>query len=236
MATGDVRRLLSHTGGIIRNSPIFDHLKVSPLADMVRATYTAPLDYPTGEKWQYCNVCYFAAAEVIERLSGKKWTDFLDERIFRPLGMTATRPTSFSDVVPHRAGGYEWKDGAWHNVDIMLPVSPSGGQLSTVIDLGKWDAALYTDSPLPATMKTAMWKPTPLNSGRDYGYGLGWELGEFKGHRYVRHTGSLTGFQGHIIRFVNDKLTIIVFANEAAVRAGTIADRLAEFYLDIPAQ
>ena len=224
------RRLLSHTGGIIRNSPVFNHLTVVPLTDMVRAAYAAPLDFPTGEKWQYCNVCYFAAAEVITKLSGKPWTDFLEERIFRPLGMTATRSTSFHDLVPHRAGGYEWKDGVWRNVDIMLPVSPSGGQLSTVIDLAKWDAALYTDVPIPAAMKAEMWKPTRLNSGRDYGYGLGWELGEVRGHRYVRHTGSLTGFQGHLIRFVDDKLTIIVFANEAQARTGAIANRLAEHY------
>jgi D-alanyl-D-alanine carboxypeptidase len=203
----------------------------------VRAAYDRPLDFPTGEKWQYCNVCYFAAAEVIERLSGKSWTDFLDERIFKPLGMASTRPTSFHDIVPHRAGGYEWtKEGKWRNVDIMLPVSPSGGQLSTVIDLGKWDAALYTDSPLSAKIKAEIWKPTPLNSGRDYNYGLGWELGNLRGHRYVRHTGSLTGFQGHLIRFVDDKLTIIVFANEAQVRAGAIATRLAEHYLNLPPQ
>jgi CubicO group peptidase (beta-lactamase class C family) len=228
------RRLLSHTGGIVRNGPIFDHLKVAPVIDVVRSAYPSPLQFPVGEKWQYCNVCYFAAAEVITRLSGKPWTDFLQERLFQPLGMQATRPTSFSDVVPHRAGGYEWRDGAWHNVDIMLPVSPSGGQLSTVIDLAKWDAALYTDNPLPAALKAEMWKPTPLNSGRDYGYGLGWELGNFRGHKYVRHTGSLTGFQGHLVRFVDDKLSIIVFANEARSRAAAIANRLAEHYLDLP--
>src|SRR5262249_35027931 len=147
------RRLLSHTSGLIRNAPLFDHLKVSPLADMVGSAYSSPLDFPTGEKWQYCNLCYFAAAEVISRLTAKAWTDFLDERIFRPLGMTATRSTSFHDIVPHRAGGYEWSDGVWRNVDIMLPVSPSGGQLSTVIDLANWDAALYTDFPLPAKWK-----------------------------------------------------------------------------------
>jgi len=228
------RRLLSHTGGITRNSPIFDYLKVLPVSDWVKATYPVPLDYPTGEKWQYCNVCYFAAAEVITRISGKPWTDFLDERIFKPLHMTATRSTTFYDIVPHRAGGYQWmpETGTYRNLDIQLVVSPSGGQLSTVIDMAKWDAALNTDKPIPAAMKAEMWKPIKLNSGKDYNYGLGWELSQIKGHKTVGHTGSLTGFQDHIVRVLDDKLTVIVFTNENRVRPAAIANRLAEYYLD----
>ncbi len=79
-------------------------------------------------------------------------------------------------------------------------------------------------------MKAEMWKPVRLNNGKEQGYRLSWELGESQGHPDARHTGSLSDFQGHFVRFLDDKLTVIVFVHEAQAKTGAIANRLAEYY------
>ena len=227
-----LRRLLSHTSGIIREGPAFNILLAQPDIDVVRSAYSRPLDFPTGEKYQYCNVCYFALAEVITRLGGKPWPKFLEERLFTPLAMTATRTTAHYDLVPHRASGYTWENGTHSNVYPQLAVRPSGALLSTVIDLAKWDAALYGDTPLREATKKEAWTPVRLNNGSTYGYGLGWTIGESKGHAYVSHGGALAGFKAHFTRYTRDRLSVIVLTNLDQAVPGPIADRLGAHYLE----
>lgn len=107
-----IRHLLSHTAGLIREAPGFDGDKVQSDIQVIRSAYGVPLNAPTGTRFEYSNLGYFILAEVISRTSGKPWPAFFAERIFRPLGMNATRPTSLTDLIPHRARGYSWGRGA----------------------------------------------------------------------------------------------------------------------------
>ncbi len=229
-----LRQLLSHTSGILREGPAFEGLRAKPDIEVIRSAYSRPLVFTPGEKYQYCNVCYFALAEVITRVGGSPWPAFLEERIFRPLSMSNTRTTSFFEIVPHRSGGYQWRDGAWRNADLLVAVRPSGALLSTVLDLAKWDAALSTDRPLGAAIKEQMWTPIRLNSGQTYDYGFGWTIGRLQDHRYVGHGGSLTGFRSHYLRFAESKLSVVILTNEDAARPNVIAERVAAHYLEAP--
>lgn len=83
-------------------------------------------------------------AEIISKVSQKTWTNYLTERLFTPLGMAATRPTSVSALVPKRADGYVRVDNKPRNAEDYLAMRPSGAFLSSVSDLAKWDAALYS--------------------------------------------------------------------------------------------
>src|SRR6185295_19942301 len=104
--------------------------------------------FPTGSKWSYCNVCYFALADVIARVSGTPWDVFMTQRVFAPQRMTSTRTTT-TDPVPRSAKGYDWSEGPlWRKgrytvAQQFTALRPSGAFLSTVLDLAKWDAALY---------------------------------------------------------------------------------------------
>src|SRR5215813_6603000 len=140
-----VRHLLTHTSGIVREAPGFDPLKIQSDADVIKTAYPLPLRFKPGEKWEYCNVGYFALAEIIRKISNKPWPEFLSERVFKPLGMNATRTTTVSDLVPNRASGYVWSEERLQNADEWVALRPSGAFLSTAQDLAKWDAALYTD-------------------------------------------------------------------------------------------
>lgn len=134
-----IRHLLTHTSGIIREAPGFDPFKVQEDADVIKTAYSMPLRFTPGEKWEYCNVGYFALAEIIHQVSGKPWSDYLNERVFKLLEMNATRPTTVKSIVPDRANGYDWEGDKLQNAETYLAMRPSGAFISTVLDLAKWD-------------------------------------------------------------------------------------------------
>jgi len=226
-----VRHLLTHTSGIVREAPGFDPMKVQDDADVIKTAYPLPLRFQPGEKWEYCNVGYFTLAEIIHKVSGKPWPDYLKERLFAPLEMTATRTTTMTDLVPNRANGYLWKSGSQQNADVFFALRPSGAFLSTVLDMAKWDAALYTDKLLKQSVREQMWTPVKLNNGTTNPYGFGWELSTRAGHRVVSHGGSLPGFRAALYRFVNDKLTVVVLTNSDNANPGPIAIGIADQYI-----
>ena len=226
-----VRHFLTHTSGVLREGPAFDPMKIQPDSIVIRSAFASPLEFPTGSKYQYCNVCYFTLADVIARVSGKPWDVFMTERVFKPMGMTATRTTTTTALVPQRAHGYVWRDSAYVNAAEYLALRPSGAFLSTVIDLAKWDAALYEDRVLTRASREAMWKPTRLTGGEWSGYGFGWQLDSVDGHWRVHHGGSLPGFRAEMARFPNDSLTVIVLTNADGARPDQIARDVARIYL-----
>ena len=230
-----LRHFLTHTSGVTREGPAFDPLKTQPDSVVIRSAFARPLEFPTGSKYQYCNVCYFTLADIIARVSGKPWDAFLAERVFRPTGMTATRTTTTTDLVPHRARGYTWSDSGYVNAPEFLALRPSGAFLSTVLDLAKWETALDRGGVLTPASRAAMWTPVRLTDGSAYGYGFGWELDSLDGHRQVHHGGSLPGFRAEFARFPNDSLAVIVLTNADGARPDEIARGVARIFLSTAA-
>jgi CubicO group peptidase (beta-lactamase class C family) len=226
-----LRHLLTHTSGIVREAPGFDPLKIQNDADVIKTAYPLPLRFTPGEKYEYCNVGYFSLAEIIHKVSGKSWPEFLHDRVFAPLGMNATRTTDMTDLVSNRANGYVWRDGKLQNAGIYFALRPSGAFLSTVLDLAKWDAALETRKILKQASLEQMWTPAKLNDGKTNPYGFGWQLEPIGTHKQVNHGGSLPGFRAQLARFVDDKVTVVVLTNGDNANAGAIATGIANFYI-----
>ncbi len=226
-----VRHLLTHTSGIVREAPGFDPLKVQNDADVIKTAFPLPLRFTPGEKYEYCNVGYFTLAEIISKVGGKPWGDFLKERVFEPLGMNATRTTNMTELVPNRANGYVWRNGKLQNASIYFAVRPSGAFLSTVVDLAKWDAALNAGKILTPSTLEQMWTPVKLSNGTTSPYGFGWQLEAIRDHKQVHHGGSLPGFRAQLARFVDQKLTIAVLTNGDNANAAAIAIGVANFYI-----
>lgn len=225
-----LRHFLTHTSGVTREGPAFDALKIQPDSVVIRSAFAQPLEFPTGSKYQYCNVCYFTLADIIARVSGKPWDVFLAERVFQPMGMLATRATTTTALVPHRARGYGWADSAYVNAPELLAVRPSGAFLSTVLDLAKWDAALYEDRVLTRPSRASMWTRAALTGGGSSNYGFGWQLDSAAGRRLVGHGGSLPGFRAQMTRFVDDSLTVIVLTNGDDAQPARISVDVARIY------
>ena len=194
------------------------------------------MDFQPGEKWKYSNTGYVILGVLIHRVTGKFYGDFLQERIFHPLGMTSTRIISEVDIIPGRTTGYRLLKGELKNqewVSASLNTTADGALYTNVYDLAKWDAALYTEKLLKKASFDQMWTPVKLNNGTNYNYGFGWSVQEANGHRLLAHDGAWQGFTMNISRYVDDRLTIVVFTNldENNSRPAAIARAVAAIYI-----
>ena len=225
-----VRHLLTHTSGMTDYPPDFDLRRDYTEDELFQRIKTIPLAFQPGEKWSYSNLAYVMLGILIRKVSGKFYGDFLQERVFKPLEMSTARIINEADIVPNRAAGYRLVNG---QLKIQSWVSPSlnttadGALYLTVYDMAKWDAALYTDKLLKRTTLEQMWTPVKLSNGKTHPYGFGWALGEVRGYRIIEHGGSWQGFKAQITRYVDDKLTVIVFANQARANQAKLAHGVA---------
>ncbi len=221
-----VRQLLTHTSGIpdifgesdadSYDKGILDFQRDYTEDELLRAYLPLKLDFEPGDRWNYSNTGYELLGFLIHRVSGVFYGDFLKRRIFGPLSMDSTRIISEEDIVPNRASGYRIVDGELKNQEWIAPslnTLADGGMYTNVLDLAKWDAALYTEKLLPASAWKTAWTPVRLNSGQTYPYGFGWDIETVNGHPLQVHTGSNQGFWISISRYVRDRLTIVVLTN-----------------------
>lgn len=222
-----IRHLLTHTSGLVRESPGFDPFKTQSDADVIKASYAIPLRFMPGDKWEYSNLGYYAIAEIIRIASGQSWDEFLSARVFTPAGMTATLPTNTKIRIADRARGYGGKDNS-SAADNWTTLRPSGAFLSTVLDLAKWEALLLTDRLLTESTRRQMWTSFQLNDGAPANYGFGWHVDSWSGQRRVWHGGGIPGFASHYVRFPETGVTLIALSNGDDVDMGTIVNGLAD--------
>ena len=231
-----VRHLLSHTGGFTDYPKDFDFRKDRGEDELLKIVETIPLAFPPGTKWSYSNLGYLTLGILIHRVTGTFYGDVLQERIFRPLGMQTTRIINEADIIPNRSAGYRLVKGELKNQEWVSPVlntTADGSLYFSILDLAKWDAALYTEKLLKRSSLEQMWTVVKLNNGQPNpgSYGFGWEITSSRGHRLIDHGGAWQGFKTQISRYVDDKLTVVVLANLAEGDPGKIAEHVAELYL-----
>ena len=229
-----VRHLLTHTSGMSDYPDDFDLRRDYTEDELVQRIKTIPLAFQPGEKWSYSNLAYVMLGVLIHKVSGKFYGDFLQERVFKPLGMSTARVISEADIVPNRAAGYRSVKGELKNQEWVSPslnTTADGALYLTVYDMAKWDAALYTEKLLKRASLNEMWTPVKLNDGKTHPYGFGWALGEVRGHHIIEHGGSWQGFKSQISRYVDDKLTVVVFANSARANPAKIAHYVAALFI-----
>ncbi len=225
-----IRHLLNHTSGLPEDFSDADYRRDLTDPQILAKLLSRSLTTSPGEKFKYSNLGYKLLGFIIGKISGRFYGDFLRERIFRPAGMTTASVISESDIVPNRASGYRLVNGELKNqewVSQSMNTTADGSIYLTVRDMAKWDAALYGDKLLSAASRNAMWSPAILNDGSTNPYGFGWEIGNASGHRLVQHTGEWQGFSTFIVRYLDDKLTVIVLTNLADADAEAIAHKVA---------
>lgn len=244
-----IRHLLAMTSGI--QNFIGDHDSLEDLIAFAQHTASdaalidwaanRPLHFTPGTRYHYSPTNYHLLGLLIQHVTGQPWHVFLAARMFAPLQMTHTRVVDWNTIIPHRAAGYVQLDGPLQNGYYMTPTimaSAAGGLYFTVLDLAKWDAALYTEQLGPQAVLERMWTPTEAASflegglACDESYGLGWEIQQHGGTRVVGHRGDhVTGFTSRILRFIDQKLTIIVLTNLLPVDVEQIVNGIAALYL-----
>jgi CubicO group peptidase (beta-lactamase class C family) len=204
--------------------------------ELLKVVEGIPLGYPPGTSWDYSNLGYLTLGILIHRVTGEFYGDFLQQRIFHPLSMSSTRIISEADIVPNRAAGYRLVKGELKNQEWVAPAlntTADGSLYFSILDLAKWDAALYTEKLLKKSTLDVMWTPVKLKNGQPNkgGYGFGWFSEDRAGHRCVHHDGAWQGFKTAIDRYVDDGLTVVVLANLAEADPDKVARHVAEMYL-----
>src|SRR6202163_1585538 len=225
IAHGDevlIRNLLTHTGGYAEftETDDFDRLGARPATndEILETVVSRPLGFKPGTKWQYSNTAFVMLARVIEKLSGRSYSDFLRVRIFEPLGMSRTRYEDQQLVETNRAIGYtrfamgeqeheQHLDYSWF--------SGAGAIESTVGDLEKWNNAIDRGTLLAPASRTMMHTAFTLADGTDTSYGFGLFVRTLpNGKHIVLHGGDTTGFGSQDARFVEDGIDVIVLTNQ----------------------
>lgn len=219
-----IKHLLTHTSGIpnYTSFPDFAKTTILPITnpEMIALLKPRPLDFKPGEKFAYSNSGYYLLGEIIEKASGKSYTDFLQENIFTPLGMKQTGYDSPIRIIKNRAAGYARQAGKTLNasyMDMSVPYS-AGALYSTTGDLLRWDQALYTEKLVSKKSLEEMF--TPLKG--DSGYAYGWGVGKAFKRRSTSHGGGIFGFSTHIARYPDDNVTVIVLSNIQGAPSGRI--------------
>ena len=221
-----VYNLMTHTSGIpnYTGGPGWDAFKRkdhSPQENIARIRDKS-LDFEPGSKFYYSNTNYILLGQIIEKVSGLSYPEFLHQNIFLPLGMTQTGVDSNWAILPQRAQGYSTgPDGFIHADYVSTSNAYSAGYLySTVGDLLKWERGLFGGKVLTAASLKTM--TTPYLGG----YGTGLFIRNAAQHGVLTHNGTIDGFDASLNYYPDKQLTIAVLGNVGSSAPDRIAEQL----------
>ena len=207
-----IHHLLTHTAGIPDTVLPWSGEKAWPATGLERMAQiqAEPLYFQPGSQFRYSHNGYLILGAIIEQVSGLAYADFLSARIFEPLGMVHTGLEGNHLAIGHNPGGTPLPPA-----DVLFRYS-AGGLFSSVEDLYRWDQALYNEELLPAEALEQIftgYATTPSVDFKDTKYGYGWFVGSLLGRRVHAHGGMMSGYSAMILRFPEDRLTLIVLRN-----------------------
>ena len=231
-----IRHLLNHTSGLrdwgavlsLTGAGRGERVISQDLAlDVI--THQQALDFTPGTEYSYSNSGYNLAAIIVERVSKQKFPVFVEERLFKPLGMkNSSWRDDYQRIVPGRAQAYSRQgNGPWRLNMPFMNVYGNGGMLTTVGDWMKWNAMLDSHS-LGAPLVNALETRGVLNDGRKIAYALGLSIDSFKGLKDVAHGGATAGYQTFLTRYPDKKVSVGVMCNGTSPNAGGIAESITE--------
>ena len=209
-----------------------------------RATY-----FPPGSQFRYSNSGFALLALIVEVRSGETFAHFLKQNIFEPLKMANTLAYEQGlAVVPNRAFGHTPKSSSLSSSDgervrergssfertdqsLTSSVLGDGGIYSSVVDLAKWDAALYSKKLVSESTLRVAFSPATATDKPGRSYGFGWFISEYRGLKEIFHNGDTIGFRTRIARFPERKFTVIILANRADAKLDELPHQIADLVL-----
>jgi len=235
-----LRQMLHHTSGfrdilgllLLAGRNFEDIHPTSELLDLL--SRQKALNYVPGDEFLYSNTNFFLMSVVIRRATGKPLSQFADENIFKPLGMTHTR---FYDdhtvVVPGRVPAYEPRPAGGFRIDWSTNFDKigDGGLMSSVDDLLEWDRNFYANKLGKGTLLKEIETQGVLNNGKQIEYALGLFISTYRGLPIVEHGGALFGYRTELLRFPQQKFSVITLCNVGTSNPGRLSYQIADLYL-----
>jgi len=223
-----IRQLLSHTSGYRDYWPQ-DYvppfmLQATTAQQILDRWARKPLDFEPGTRWQYSNTNYVIAGFIVEKVSGMPLIQFLQEKIFTPLGMSSITNVDQERLSENDPTGYcRFALGP-------LRVAPkegkgwlfAAGELAmTAEDLARWDISLMNESVLKPASYRELETEVRLKNGLGTQYGFGLDVDSSAGHRLLAHGGEVSGFCAENNVFPDDRAAIVVLSNQDAAQAAS---------------
>jgi CubicO group peptidase (beta-lactamase class C family) len=235
-----IRQLVHHTSGYR------DYLTLMRLAGLRDDDYYTDddllamlsrqqeLNFEPGAEHLYSNSGYWLLSQVVERASGKSLREYAAEKIFEPLGMEHTHyHDDHTELVPGRAYGYApMEDGGYRISMTTLPMIGDGGVFTSVDDLFFWDQNFYDQKIGGPDFLEQMHTVGVLNDGEELDYAFGLGVGTYRGLKLVSHGGAFVGFRADLIRFPDERFSVICLCNRADSNPSLLARRVADIYLE----
>lgn len=216
-----LRNLLTHTSGIVgfTEVPNFSLLLPTPSSpDRIISTIAGkPLAFAPGTDWEYSNTNFVLLGQVIAKVSGEPYPDFLQQHFFDRLGLQRSWFTRTEAIHPDDARGYTefmyglpdehayLADWSWYDA--------AGGLTMSAADLARWDIALDSGGVVSPASFARMTTRTKLKNGRTIGYGFGLGVGSVFGRPTVGHDGLVSGFSSENLTFPKDRVAIVLLSN-----------------------
>ncbi len=215
-----VEQLLTHTSGIRSYNDVPSALigiredkTPMQLVDGIRNEKPA---FAPGESWMYSNSGYLFLGIIIEKTSGMKYADYMQTKLFTPLGLKNTFVEDEGQIVAGRVKGYAiGPDNVLRNAGYMNMTFPyaSGSIETNVDDLARWNELLVAGKVIDKALVDRAWTESRMKDGQPTGYGYGWYVSDEDGVHFVVHGGAITGFRSSAVLAPEKKLFVGVLHN-----------------------
>jgi len=240
-----IQHLLHHTSGLPDYMMLAESnrndARTFTIAEMVSlyGDKHPKLNFAPGSKFQYSNAGYVLLAEIIERVSGHSFQQFMTSHIFEPLRMNDTQVFNLlSEVEPeNRVRGFKYKYGLFggpkvvNDLNYFDGVAGDGGIYSSAHDLNIWHQALSQGVLVSNEAYRSAYVPAQLNDGSKTKYGFGWFVNEDKS---VEHGGGWQGFSSFLYRNMEqDELIVILDNSSNTLRVNSIGSRFNSIGLNL---
>lgn len=233
-----IHHLLTHTSGIK------DFTKMKSIKDIAQKEMTPKMmvdffkneqvDFSPGEKFDYNNSGYVLLGYIIELVSGETYEDFVENNIFKKIGMTQSGYATDRQIISKRAYGYQKKESGYVNKTIInysVPFS-SGAIMSTLEDMLKWQIALNNNTLLNKENTKRLFRPYSLNNGETINYGYGWHLRKINDSMSREHGGSIFGYKSMGVYLPNEDIYVVGFTNCDCISPTLLVQNIAKLVLE----
>ncbi len=236
-----LRQLMTHRSGLVREPPVGHYFDpTSPtISSTVASLNSTELIYPPGQKTKYSNAGITVVGEVIQKLLGKPFAQCATQAVLEPLGCSSSSFTLTKPIAAHLASAKMWTyyGKEFEAPTFALGIEPAGNMYATVGDLGRFLSMLFAGGQgkkgrvlQPATLES-MYQVQFAQTGAKNGFGLGFAVSDFHGHRCVGHNGAVYGFATVLEALPAEKLGVAIVTTRDC--ANGVGKKLADYALEL---
>ena len=244
------RDILCHRSGLPRHDFVLTGRSL-PLDEVYHILPYLQFSAGFRESFQYTNILYYVTGYMIGAITGQSWDKIISDQILRPLNMASTF-FSIDDIA--KTGNYSQPYSVNSGEVNDIPFTrnddcPAFGMISNVKDMANWlimnlNNGKYRDKQIVSgdylvqahSVQMAIPGPEPFpNPGESFtaGYGLGWYINVYRGHKVVRHSGQVNGFQADVYLLPNQSIGIVVLSNGQTILPGSLCNEIADRLLGL---